>query len=82
MKKFMFSAIATITFVGSSMANTSEVKVEEKKEVATVSQCSDVYQATYIMAKRQGANDTQAGETAWAAYSTCVDKTISQDLQP
>jgi hypothetical protein len=29
MKKFMFSAIAMIAFVGSSMANTSEVKNEQ-----------------------------------------------------
>jgi len=78
----MFSAIAMIAFVGSSMANTSEVKVVEKKETATVSLCSDIYQATYIAAIANGANDKQAGKTAWASYSTCVDKSVSQSIQP
>jgi hypothetical protein len=42
MKKFMFSAIATIAFVGSSMASTVEVEFSNKKESATVSLCSDI----------------------------------------
>jgi Cys-tRNA synthase (O-phospho-L-seryl-tRNA:Cys-tRNA synthase) len=71
-----------IAFVGSSMASTVEVEFSDKKESATVSLCSNIYQATYIAAKRSGANDTQAGETAWAAYSTCVDQTISPSLEP
>ena len=82
MKKVIFSAIAMIAFVGSSMANTSEVKVVQKKEIVTVSFCSDIYQATYIAAIANGANDKQAGKTAWAAYSTCVDKSISPSIQP
>jgi hypothetical protein len=82
MEKVMFSAIAMMAFVGSSMANTSEVKVVEKKIATTVSLCSDIYQATYVEARNQGANNDQAAATAWRAYSTCVDKTISQDLQP
>lgn len=36
MKKFMFSAIAMIAFVGSSMANTTEVK---SAEVAVTRDC-------------------------------------------
>jgi hypothetical protein len=82
MKKFMFSAIAMIPFVGISMASKVDVAFSDKKESATVSLCSDIYQATYIAAKNSGANDRQAGVTAWAAYSTCVDQTISPSIQP
>ena len=81
MKKIIFSAIAVVAFVGSSMANTSEVKEVLIKQKAAFSQCTDVYNSTYISAKANGANDTQAGIVAWAAYSTCVDKKIT-DIQP
>ena len=73
MKKFIFSAVAMIAFVGSSMANNSEVKETTfKEEKFMFSQCSDVYQATWISAKKNGANDEQAGAVAFDAYQTCL----------
>jgi hypothetical protein len=82
MKKFMFSAVAMIAFVGTSMASTVEVEFSDKKETATVSVCGDIYHATYIAALQNGATNSQAGRVAWAAYSTCVNKTISPSLEP
>jgi Na+-transporting methylmalonyl-CoA/oxaloacetate decarboxylase beta subunit len=82
MKKIMFSAIAMIAFVGTSMANAVEVEFSDKKETAAVSLCGDIYHATYIVAVANGANREQAGATAWAAYSTCVDKTLLQPIEP
>ena len=82
MKKFMFSAIAMIAFVGSGWANTSEIEVVQKKEKAVMSLCSDIYHATYISAENNGASQSQASAVAWAAYSTCVAKSLSQNTQP
>ncbi len=82
MKKFMFSAVAMIAFVGSSRANTAEIEVVEKKEKVVMSLCSDIYHATYISAENNGASQSQASAVAWAAYSTCVAKSLSQNTQP
>lgn len=72
MKKVVFSAIAMIAFVRSSMANTSEVKNVEKLEKVTFSGCGDVYNAAYISAKKNGASDSQAGTVAWDSYKACL----------
>ncbi len=79
MKKFMFSAIALVAFSFAGMAN--EVK-EKKVEAETIEiqeetklllkPCYAVYLDTYQSAIDNGANDTQAGNVAWAAYSSCT----------
>ena len=82
MKKVIFSAVAMIAFVGSSMANTSEVKNVKNIEKVTFSGCGDVYHATYITAKQNGANDDQAGIVAWKAYTTCLNVLTPAPLNP
>lgn len=59
MKKFIFSAIAMIAFVGSSMANNSQINVDKlmMMEQLTFSGCSNVYLETYQAAIDNGANN-------------------------
>ena len=77
MKRLFFTAIALVAFSGVSMAKNGEVKFKAKSNVV-VSACTDIYHATYISAKENGANDRQAGAVAWAAYSSC----LTPSLQP
>lgn len=77
MKKLFITAIALVAFSGVSMAKSGQVKAKLSPK-AVVSACTDIYQATWIAAKSEGANDKQAGRIAWAAYSTC----IAPSLQP
>lgn len=77
MKKVFFSAVALVAFSFAGMANEiEEEKVETKtfeKEATTILKpCYAVYLDTYQSAVDNGANDTQAGNVAWAAYSSCT----------
>jgi hypothetical protein len=68
MKKFMFSAIAMIAFVGSSMA----ADVAEKKEVVTVENpCKKNFSSALSYAYSLGADDDLAWQYATIAYLFC-----------
>ncbi len=77
MQKMIFSAVALVAFSFAGMANEiEEKKIELKpieKEYATILKpCYAVYLDTYQSAIDNGANETQAGNVAWAAYSSCT----------
>ena len=59
------------------MANEIEEKKVENIETTSTG-CHSVYLDTYQSAKDNGANDTQAGNVAWAAYKSCIDKVLTQ----
>lgn len=71
MKKLIFSAIAMIAFVGSSMANG-----EVKKTVSVLNSdndCLNVYSSVSKYAKDQGATEEQANRIAMIARQACWD---------
>lgn len=77
MQKMIFSAVALVAFSFAGMANEiEEKKIELKpieKEYANILKpCYAVYLDTYQSAIDNGANETQAGNVAWAAYSSCT----------
>lgn len=70
----VFSAVALVAFSFAGMAN-NEVKEEketETQEVLLKKSCASVYLDTYQAAVDNGANDQQAANVAWAAYSSCT----------
>jgi hypothetical protein len=73
MKKVIFSAIAMIAFVGSSMANTSEIKIIEKSSdpKLTKKQCDDAYAASINYYRNNGATMAQATAYAQAGRDAC-----------
>jgi hypothetical protein len=76
MKKVIFSAVAMIAFVGSSMANTSEIKLEkiELEEIAT--DCRK-YAAAAVKVETLAAEQPMTQSEFAAAYTSyynfCVD---------
>ena len=79
MKKIIFSAIAVVAFVGSSMASN---KVEKNVFVLdTENDCLNVYSAVSIYAKKQGASEKEADRIARIARQACWDAMGSQDSQ-
>ena len=79
MKKVFFSAFALVAFSFAGMANeVKEKKVEfetieaENNTTILLKPCYSVYLDTYQSAIDNGANETQAGNVAWAAYSSCT----------
>ena len=77
MQKMIFSAIALVAFSFTGVANEIEEKKVEKVETTNTG-CHSVYLDTYQSAKDNGANDTQAGNVAWAAYKSCTDRVLTQ----
>ena len=73
MKKVIFSAVAMIAFVGSSMANTSEIKIIEKSSdpKLTKKQCDDAYAASINYYRNNGATMAQATAYAQAGRDAC-----------
>ena len=75
-----FTALCVVLFLAFSFAGLAneieEKKIELKpieKEYATILKpCYAVYLDTYQSAIDNGANETQAGNVAWAAYSSCT----------
>ncbi len=71
MKKFMFSAIAMIAFVGSSMAS----DIAEKQEVIVADNpCKATFGNALSYAYSQGADDDLAWQYASVAYAFCEAK--------
>ena len=77
MQKMIFSVIALVAFSFAGMANEIEEKKVQNIETTSTG-CHSVYLDTYQSAKDNGANDTQAGNVAWAAYKSCTDKVLTQ----
>jgi len=80
----MFSAIAMIAFVGSSMANTSEVK---KAEVLVEEKTCQEKAMDYVEARDPNnlMTNAQLHEIYSAYYTGCVNATkgkVSNSLQP
>ena len=73
MKKVIFSAIAMIAFVGSSMANNSEVKEVEiiTTPPLTKSQCDSAYKASVLYYRNHGATEAQAISYSKAGRDAC-----------
>lgn len=85
MKKVIFSAIAMIAFVGSSMANTSEiieVKVSTVNEIVLekelvaypfiwLTRCDVIYIKTLALAKEQDFSSEDAVSIAYGAFKAC-----------
>lgn len=69
LKKFIFSAIAMIAFLGSSMASNDF----EKTTIFLENDCLNVYGAVSIFAKNQGASEEQADRIAKIARQACWD---------
>ena len=90
-KKFIFSAVAMIAFVGSSMANdiaeehvSSKSIVKSELEIGpgdahfvVISKCENIFIKTYALAKEDFSND-DALKIANGAFQACVelDKSI------
>ena len=75
MKKFMFSAIAMIAFVGSSMANNSAI--EEEKEAGKVN-CATVAMAALDAADpKHTMTSHEAGLFYQGQYDACIKSTKS-----
>jgi hypothetical protein len=79
MKKFMFSAVAMIAFVGSSMASTSEVR---KVEVLVVEKTCAEKAMDYLDARDPNnvMTSSQAHEVYTSYYSGCVNATKQVSL--
>jgi hypothetical protein len=88
MEKLMFSAIAVVAFVGSSMANdiaevemdlfkVKETKIELNKSnlglFVWFTRCDIIYMQTYSIAFEQFNNVDAANAIAMSAASTCED---------
>jgi len=77
MKKFMFSAIAMIAFVGSSMANDiAEKEVAMTKNSINLEEegnCNAVYESVWIYSMNHGATEAQATRIALAAKRGCFE---------
>jgi hypothetical protein len=96
MKKFMFSAIAMIAFVGSIMAadvaekeiivksfeseKISQIEVEE----AAAKDCGVAKFSTYVDAKSAGFTHDQATAMSWSVYYLCMGENskMSTSIQP
>ena len=69
MKKFIFSAVAMVAFVGSSMAN---CEFEKQKELLTIENpCKATFSNALSYAYSQGADDDMAWQYASVAYTFC-----------
>ena len=71
MKKFIFSAIGVVAFVGSSMASN-----EVEKNVIMLNNdndCLNVYSSVSTYAKNQGATEEQTNRIAMIARQACWD---------
>jgi hypothetical protein len=81
MKKVIFSAIAMIAFVGTSMANASEIK---KSEVFLVVKTCEEKAMDYLDARDPNnvLTSTQAHEIYTAFLSGCANTNKSVPLQP
>jgi hypothetical protein len=88
MKKFMFSSIATIAFVGSSMAadvatvekdllkvKDTKIELQRSNLVAFIwfTKCDIIYIQTYSIAFAQFNNVDAANAIAMSAAATCAD---------
>ena len=74
MKKFMFTAIAMIAFVGSSLANAIELKdIEFATDGEVVlNVCDDMGNTAWNQAKEEGLSDEAAGDKMTIAYQRCI----------
>ena len=88
MKKMIFSAIAMMAFVGTSMANDiaekevvsvdiKEIEIADSKEQNTLfiflTKCDIIFLKTLVIAKEQDLTDADAGKVAHAAFQACVE---------
>ena len=79
MKKFMFSAIAMIAFVGSSMANTSEIKelsLEVESNLVVLANCSQYAMAATLIetsASQTPMTQQQFNAAYTSNYNFCVN---------
>jgi hypothetical protein len=72
MKKFMFSAIAMIAFVGTSMANgIAEKDSTSVVDPLTKEQCDSAYKASILYYRNHGATKEQAEAYSKAGRDAC-----------
>lgn len=79
MKKLMFTAITMMAVMGSSIANTIEIKnndfnynLSEKEEITSGADCNAVRIYTKLRALGQGASEDVANAVAWSSYFQCM----------
>jgi hypothetical protein len=94
MKKFMFSAVAMIAFVGSSMANTtveenctvrisSEILVENQIEALLVADNCDVAKfSAYADARCSDLTHEEATAHSWTIYFLCMSQNNAKRKAP
>lgn len=85
MKKVIFSAIAMIAFVGSSIAsNGVDTSITELAPPLTKSQCDSAYKATVLYYRNHGSTKAQAESYAKAGRDACYkDNGIKvSEIQP
>lgn len=82
MKKLIFSAIAMMAFMGSSMGKTVEKtnndsnnKTTEKEETVADVDCNGVRISTKLEALGLGASSEIANAVAWSAFYECMSLT-------
>jgi hypothetical protein len=83
MKKFMFSAVAMIAFVGSSMANTAEVtessEIKSKNSTVVELDCKQAQKDAVVYAKNvMGMNDDDATKAGYSIYFFCMGEKVGQ----
>ena len=96
MKKVIFSVIAMVAFVGSSMANdigeVRNIKLLERNTTEDVvlstptlllTKCDIIFLKTYAIAYEQYKNNTDATYIAAGAFQACVDlEEKKESIQP
>ena len=81
MKKFMFTAIAMVAFMGSSMANTIEIKEITVTIVDNKDICDRIALASAMAVIKEQGTINQAAAAAAAAYTTCI-KLLPTETKP
>lgn len=71
MKKFIFTAIAMVAFVGSSMANTIELG-NQKEVIDNKDTCERIALAACMAVLATNGTNTSAAAAGAAAYTTCI----------
>lgn len=85
MKKLMFTAITMMAVMGSSIANTIEIKnnnfnydLSEKEEITSGVDCNGVRISTKLEALGMGASKDVADAVAWSAFYQCMALTLTK----
>jgi hypothetical protein len=75
MKKMLFSAIALVAFIATSMAGEIEENNSSKQIEAAGKDCCKLQSDVYDIVRANGGDSQAANAAAYAAYNACVKET-------